>query len=132
MEGKRILLVDDDETIVVPFQLILQKEGYQVDTALNGRQALEKAGETEYQMVILDIKLPDMEGIEVASKIRKQDDDVNLVVMTGYPNLTDSIETIDIGIDEILLKPIEPDELIRVVKESFREHEKVCQPNVTL
>ena len=120
LEGKRILLIDDDETILIPFQHILQDEGYQVDTASNGREALEKAWETEYQMVISDIKLPDVQGIEVARKIRKQYKDIRLIIITGFPNLADSLETIDLGIDEILIKPIKPDELLRAVKESIQ------------
>ena len=120
LEGKRILLVDDDETIIAPFQLILQKEGYQVDTASTGRQALEKAKEMEYQMVISDIKLPDVQWIEVAKKIRELNRNTRLIIITGFPNLADSIETIDLGIDEILIKPIKPDELLRAVKESIQ------------
>jgi DNA-binding response OmpR family regulator len=120
LEGKRILLVDDDETIVTPFQLILESEGYQIDVATTGRQALEKMGEGEYHVVILDIKLPDMLGTEVARKIKMKKEDVNLIVITGYPNLTDSIETIDYGINDILLKPIDPDELLRTIEETIR------------
>ena len=120
LEGKRILLVDDDETIIAPFQLILQKEGYQVDTASTGRQALEKAKEMEYQMVISDIVLPDIRGIEVAKKIREFNRNIRLIIITGFPDLADSLETIDLGIDEILIKPIKPDELLRAVKESIQ------------
>jgi two-component system response regulator HydG len=120
LEGKRILLVDDDETITTPFQLILESEGYQVDVATTGQQALEKMGEGEYHVVILDIKLPDMLGTEVARKIKMRREDVNLIVITGYPNLTDSIETIDYGISDILLKPIDPDELLRTIEETLQ------------
>ena len=120
LEGRRILLIDDDETIIAPFQLILQKEGYQVDTASTGRQALEKARETEYQMVISDIVLPDIRGIEVAKKIREFNRNIRLIIITGFPDLADSLETIDLGIDEILIKPIKPDELLRAVKESIQ------------
>ena len=119
LERKHILLVDDDETIIAPFQLILQNAGYQVDTALTGQQALEKTVKADYELAILDIKLPDIRGIEVAREIRKQHDDIRLIIITGYSEMADSIETIDVGIDEILLKPIEPDELLRAVKESL-------------
>jgi len=119
MEAKRILLVDDDDTITTSFQLVLQREGYQVDTASTGRQALEKIGEAKYHLVILDVKLPDILGTEVAGKIRSQDKEIRLVITTGYPDLADSIEAIDIGIEEILLKPINVDELLHVIKESI-------------
>ena len=122
MEGKRILLVDDDETTATPYQLILESGEYQVDVATTGRQALEKMGAGEYHVVILDIKLPDMLGTEVARKMKMKTrgGDVDLIVITEYPNLTDSIETIDYGINDILLKPIDPDELLRTIEETLR------------
>ncbi len=132
LKGKRILLVDDDETIITPFQLILQNEGYQVDIALTGQQALEKLEEADYQVAILDIILPDIKGEEIARKIRKQNDDIRFIIITGYSEIADSVEAIDVGIDDILLKPIEPDELLRIVKESFYEHEKVRQRKVAI
>ena len=132
LKGKRILLVDDDETITTPFQLILQNAGYQVDIALTGQQALEKLEETDYQVAILDIILPDIKGEEIARKIRKQNDDIRFIIITGHSEIDDSVEAIDVGIDDILLKPIEPDELLRTVKESFDEHEKVRHSKVAI
>lgn len=132
MKGKRILLVDDDETIITPFQLILQNAGYQVDIALTGQQALEKLEEADYQVAILDIILPDIKGEEIARKIRKQNDDIRFIIITGYSEIADSVEAIDVGIDDILLKPIEPDELLRIVKESFDELEKGRQRKVAI
>lgn len=117
--GRRILLVEDDTTIVIPFQFMLESEGYHVDTVSTGRQAIENIGKNEYQVVVIDMKLPDMQGIEVAREIRNKTDEINLVIMTGYPNLVDSIEALDIGISEILLKPINADEFLRTVEEAF-------------
>ena len=116
LEKSRILLVDDDSTITTSFQMVLQNEGYDVDTASDGRQALERFERENYQLVILDIKLPDINGIEVARRIRKHNDDVRLVIVTGYPELEDSIETIELGIEEILLKPVNVEELIHVIR----------------
>jgi len=132
LERKHILLVDDDETIIAPFQLVLQNAGYHVDSALTGQQALEKTEKADYELAILDIKLPDIRGIEVAREIRKQHDDIRLIIITGYSEMADSIETIDVGIDEILIKPIEPDELLRAVKESLVKHEKVRNSEVAI
>ena len=64
-----------------------------------------------------------MMGIEVARKIKMRKEDVNLIVIAGYPNLTDSIKTIDYGISDILLKPIDPDELLRTIEETIRWRE---------
>lgn len=117
-EKRRILLVDDDESIVYSFQVILRDQGYEVDAATTGLQALEKAEEKDYHTVLLDIRLPDIQGIEVAKRLKEKDEDINVVIMTGYPDLGKSIDAIDIGVHEILMKPIEPNELIRVIRET--------------
>ncbi len=119
MEKSRILLVDDDSTITTSFQMVLQNEGYEVDTASDGRQALERFRQDNYQLIILDIKLPDINGIEVARRIRKHNNEVRLVIVTGYPELEDSIETIELGIEEILLKPVNVEELIHVIRSTI-------------
>lgn len=119
LEKSRILLVDDDSTITTSFQMVLQNEGYEVDTASDGRQALERFRQDNYQLIILDIKLPDINGIEVARRIRKHNNEVRLVIVTGYPELEDSIETIELGIEEILLKPVNVEELIHVIRSTI-------------
>ncbi len=118
MVERRILLVEDDETIVTPFQIILESEEYQVDTATTGRQAIERLGENEYRVVILDIKLPDMKGVDVAREIRDRTES-SIIIVTGYPDLVESLEALDLGIEEILLKPINAEELLRTVEEAF-------------
>lgn len=127
MAERRILLVEDDETIVVPFQFILESEGYPVDTASTGRQAIEKLGEKEYRVVILDMKLPDMQGIDVAREIRNRTENSSIIIVTGYPNLVESLEVIDIGIEEILLKPIDSEELLRTVEEAFVSYTNIVE-----
>ena len=119
MKRKRILLVEDDETLVTSFQMILQKGGYHVETTTTGQQALERAKKTDFQLAILDISLPDIQGPEVASHLKKQDDNIGLVFITGHPTFNDCIQALDIGIDEILLKPIGANELLRVTKETL-------------
>ena len=119
MDGKRILLVDDNENITTTLGSILRGDGYLVETAALGREALNKAGDTRFDLAVIDINLPDMRGDAVAADLRKRDRDIKIVLITGYVSLTESIDALDIGISEILLKPIEPDEILRVVRESF-------------
>ena len=113
------MVVGGDECLVAMIQNILRNEGCESDSTASGEAALEKAMNADYQMAILDIKLPDTSGIEVARKIRKQQGDIHFIIISGYPELADSIEAINVGIDEILLKPIRPDELLRAVKDSI-------------
>ena len=121
MNRKRILIVDDDENLVNLFQMILNEEGYLVETATTGLQALEKAKKTEFHLVILDIKLQDIMGDEVARELKNKDDKIGIVLITGYPSFKDCIDALDIGIEEILLKPIGTAELLRVVQEAIQK-----------
>lgn len=115
------MIVDDDETLTQLFQMILQGEGYLVETSTTGRVALEKAKETDFDVVILDIKLPDILGDEVARELKKLDEDTRIVLITGYPSFKDCIDALDIGIEEILLKPIGTTELLRVTQEAIQK-----------
>jgi DNA-binding response OmpR family regulator len=117
----KILLVDDSEELLNTFTSILGSEGYQVETASNGEEALKKAEATKFHLYILDIKLPDMRGDDLARELTSRYDDVSIILITGYPQLQDSIDALEIGIDEILLKPISPEEMIRVARESTRK-----------
>lgn len=124
MNRKRILIVDDDENLVNLFQTILNEEGYLVDTATTGLQALEKAKNTEFHLVVLDIKLQDIMGDEVARELKKLNDKIGIVLITGYPSFKDCIDALDIGIEEILLKPIGTAELLRIIQELIQKQEE--------
>lgn len=119
MEGKRILIVEDDEQLLETFRTILVDEGYDTDTATTGLQAIEKVANARYDLLVLDIKLPDIMGDKVARKIRRQDEQIAIIVITGFPSLQDSIEALDVGIHDILLKPISASELVKVVGEAL-------------
>ena len=115
--NKRILIVDDDEALAKNFQSVLQMKGYFVEIALTGNQALKKAKDTKFDLAILDIKLRDMPGFEVTSKLREFDDYIGIILITGYLEFQDCIDLLELGIHEILLKPIAVSEIQRVVKE---------------
>ena len=112
----RILLVDDEESITDILQLILENDGYTVDTASSGQKALSLA-ESQYDLVVLDIDLHDISGDQVAKIILKRHTDVKIVLMTGYPELVESIRALDIDIADILVKPFSPDVLQTLIRE---------------
>jgi len=116
---KRILLVDGDESKAASFQTILRDEGYLVETATTGRQALEKAKGTKFHVAILNTELPDMRGAEVAGKLKGEHDSIRLIIQTDVSGLNGCLDTLDMGIEEILLKPIEANEILRVTKEAL-------------
>ena len=120
MREKKILIVDDNESITSTFKMILEEQSYVVYTASSGQEALSLA-ESRYDLVILDIKLPDMMGDRVAKVFKERRMTDNIVLITGYPELEECIEILGVGIQEILIKPITPEELLRVAREAFSE-----------
>ena len=118
MSEKRILIVDDDKYINAFFKTILEEHDYTVYTASSGQEALSLEG-SSFDLVILDIKLPDIMGDQVAKVMKERRMADNIVLMTGYPGLEDCIDTLGVGIQEILLKPISPDEILRVAREAL-------------
>ena len=118
MSEKRILIVDDDKSINAVFKTILEEQGYTVYTASSGQEALSLEV-SSFDLVILDIKLPDIMGDQVAKVIKERRMADNIVLMTGYPELGNCIDTLGVGIQEILIKPISPDEILRVAREAL-------------
>ena len=114
-----ILLVDDDEDLLLLFQRILEGRGYRVEAVTTGRKALGLCKSSRFQLAIVDIKLPDIRGNELVRQLRELDGEMAFILITGYPSLQECIDSLDLGIHEILLKPIEVDELLSVTGEAL-------------
>ena len=114
-----ILVVDDDKSLANTFKLVLQSVGFNVDTAITGLQALYKINRKQYDLVILDINLPDMLGDEVAEKIRETSSEINIIMITGYSSFKDDLKEAELGIKEVLMKPIPPEDLVKITKKTL-------------
>ena len=123
-EKKNILVVDDDEVIATSFKAILQAEGYSVDTAKTGKEAIEKSKTTFYNLALLDIRLPDMEGTTLLTEIHKTLPKMMKIMVTGYPSLENAVAAVNLGADAYVMKPVSPDELLTVVAEKLKEQEE--------
>jgi len=124
MRVKRILVVGGDESLVATIQNILRNEGCDSDATASGEEALEKAVNVDYQMVIIDTRLPGIPGVEVAQRIRKLGDKINLIVLADDSTFNDCIDLLDYGVEDILIKPVESNELTRVIGEALRSYDK--------
>ena len=87
-----------------------------MEIASTGQQALEKTEKSDYDLLLIDINLSDIRGYDVIKTIREKNSDINILVITSDPHFSDAIDAIDLGIDEILLKPIEIDEIKQVTE----------------
>jgi len=114
----RLLMVDDEEEFLMSSAQALNRRGFEVDVALNGVTALEMIESSDYDVVILDVKMPDIDGIEVLRKIRQTQPYLPVILLTGHGSLEDAFQTSKDGVADYLSKPIEIDELTRVVRET--------------
>ena len=113
-----ILIVDDDEEILELFKLILEEEGYRVDTAVCGKEAIEKATKNDYYLALLDFVLPDIKGTEIASTLYESKRIQNVVFVTGYSHIFDFIDPKIKDRCKVLLKPVSVEDLIDSVREA--------------
>lgn len=123
MEKKRILVVDDDEVVLESLRELLELKGYDVDTAEDGKEAIRKSKDNFYNLALLDIKLPDMEGTELLTKMHRNTPQMMKIMITGYPTLENAVEALNLGADAYVIKPLNPEELHRVVEETLKKQE---------
>jgi two-component system response regulator PilR (NtrC family) len=113
----RILVIDDDESIRRTISMALQHAGYFVDTAENGKQAVKKTTENFYNLALIDIRLPDMEGTELLKALPETTPRMIKIILTGFPTLQNAVTAINKGVDAYLMKPVNSDELMRLIRE---------------
>ena len=132
-ENARILIVDDDENIRKVLSTILVEEGYAIDTARNGKEAINKSNEKFYNLALIDIRLPDIQGVELLSKIRDTTPKMRKIIITGYPSLQNAVEALNRGADAYVMKPFEMEKILKTIKEQLRkqrEEKRYCQEKV--
>ncbi|MFZ6007074.1 response regulator [Dissulfurispira sp.] len=117
MEKGRILVIDDEEIVQVSCKRTLVPEGYAVDAAASGKEGLELFEKSKYDLVLIDLKMPGMDGIEVLVNIKRQRPEQNVMIMTGYDTVEHIVESISSGAAHYLEKPFTPDTLIERIKE---------------
>ena len=119
----RILVVDDDESIRNTMKAILENEGYLVDLAATGSEAIKKTKKTAYNIALLDIRLPDMEGVELLKLIKDTVPHTRKIMVTGYPSMQNALAALNKNADAYLIKPVNVEKLLSTVKEQLRLQE---------
>ena len=124
-EAARILIVDDDESVRKGLIMILEDKGYSVDTAENGREAIEKSNRNFYNIALIDIRLPDMEGTQLLTAMKETLPKMVKIMVTGYPGLENAIEAVNKGADGYVVKPIvDMDAFLNTVKEHLKKQQE--------
>jgi len=123
-KNPRILVIDDDRVIRQTIAVTLEDEGYTVDTAENGREAIEKANANFYNLAIVDWRLPDFEGTKLLQKLKETKPKMAKIMLTGYPSMNNAIEAVNERADAFLTKPVAIDKLLAKMKELLELQEE--------
>ncbi|WP_313346494.1 response regulator transcription factor [Sedimentibacter sp.] len=115
MEKKKILIVEDEAKIARFLELELKYEGYEIEIANNGRDGLEKGKSPDVDVIILDLMLPGLSGIEVCRRLR-QTSDVPIIMLTAKDDISDKVTGLDIGADDYMTKPFAVEELLARIR----------------
>jgi len=126
-----IVVIDDEESICSGCRLSLSDLGHAVETFLKGKPGLETIQQGSYDLVLLDLKLPDMDGIDILEQIRREKPDTKIIMMTGYSSVENAVRAMKLGAFDYLSKPFSADELILSVERAM-ESKRLTEENQTL
>jgi len=126
-----ILIIDDEQVILSGCRLVLMEVGYVVDTRITGETGMDAALNGTYDLVLLDIKLPDMSGMEVLKKVREKRPDVHVIVMTGFSTIQNAVEAMKLGAFDYLAKPFSDDELVLAIEKAI-DKKQLMEENLSL
>ncbi|MDF2802858.1 MAG: two component transcriptional regulator, winged helix family [Anaerocolumna sp.] len=125
----KILIVEDESKIARFVELELKYEGYEIEIAGDGRTGLEKALQKSVDLVLLDIMLPGISGIEVCRRIRMESN-VPIIMLTAKDDVTDKVAGLDMGADDYMTKPFAIEELLARIRVALNRHTKLAQPKI--
>jgi DNA-binding NtrC family response regulator len=115
----RILIVDDEEIVIKSCLRILGGGDYHVEVAYDGREALRKIEQNPYDVIILDVMMPNMGGLEVLRRVKETHPDVDVIMITGLSQVETVVQARKLGACDVISKPFEPDELKQLVRRSL-------------
>ena len=118
-EKPRILLIDDEQSIIETLSILLKKEGFEVLSALSGTEGLERFGETQPDLVLTDVRMPKVSGVDVLEAIRERDPTTPVVLMTAQASLQSAIQAVNLGATHYVQKPFSNDELVTILRRSL-------------
>ena len=126
-----VLIVDDDATVRHSYRAALRAVDCRTDSATNGEQALSAMRMRPYDVVLLDLRMPGMDGIGVLKKMKQSWPESEVVIITGYPSVDSAKEAVRLGASDYLSKPLGPDEIVGVAREAITRKQWTLRQNLT-
>ena len=127
---RRILVVDDEITVCKSIRRSIQSENYDVDMALSGEEALKKDRENPYDLIITDLMMPGISGLDLLRAVKEHRPEAAVIMITGYPTIKTAVESVKLGAFDYLPKPFTPADLRGVVARAFKMAEGEVQGEV--
>lgn len=118
---KRILVVDDEETARVTLEVLLAKEGFDVTLAKNGREAIERIKQAQFDLALVDLVMPDINGMETLGEIKRISPKTNVIIITGFGTIDNAVEAVKKGAVNYVLKPFKKNEIQSIIKRALEE-----------
>lgn len=133
-ERSRILVIDDDQSIRTVLKTILEEHKYTVDLAENGKKGIEMSHTSFYNLALVDIRLPDLEGTKVIGQLKQTTPKMRKIIITGFPSLQNAVEALNKGADAYIMKLSDMDKVLQTIQEQLKkqqEEKKYGQEKVT-
>jgi DNA-binding NtrC family response regulator len=124
---KNILVIDDDQAVLKTLARTLELEGYNVTTAQTGKEAIEKSNKQFFNLALIDIRLPDMEGTELLTAMKETTPKMIKLIITGYPALANATKAVNKGADGYIVKPVNMNKLLETVKEHLKKQQEATK-----
>ena len=119
MEKKKALVIDDEQIVLDSVSTLLRDEGFEVDVSLDGRQGLDWAIERKYDVVLTDIRMPDIGGMKVLRDVKRINPTLPVIMITGYASIESAVQAMRLGAAEYIEKPFEPEQLLEAVSRAL-------------
>jgi DNA-binding NtrC family response regulator len=119
-----ILVMEDEFSVAKGLEIVLTEEGYVVDLAMTGQSALDKSNAKLFDLLVADLRLPDIDGMEVVRQVKKKRPQTEAIVITGYPSVSSAVESVKIGVYDYLRKPFTDDQFMEAVEGALKRKEE--------
>ena len=126
--NKTALIVDDEQSIARNFSRLLKEEGFNVCIATNGKEALEQVSKCSFDLMLIDFRLPDIDGTDLVEKMGKKAKNATKLMITGFATLETRVKALEFGIDAFVEKPIAPDDLLSLIRTKMSERRNMRLP----
>jgi CheY-like chemotaxis protein len=121
MAHSHILVMEDEVNVAKGLEMVLTEEGYLVDVAMTGKAAIDMCDESRFDVLVADLRLPDIDGMEVVRRAKERQPHSQTIVITGYPSVSSAAEAVKIGVHDYLRKPFTDDEIKQAVESALKK-----------